>query len=530
MKLATRIALGYAVMITVAAAATAYCIVTLQLNKKMDQQLQDSYLPLYLKLKDLDVTSRDAAKLTNHWIFQPNSLEKTALANLHDKEYPLLRQGLKAILQRSKDDHVDSVQLALSLFDAIVEAQRRIRTTLNLDSQYANDKVVDEAISIWNNAVCPACTTFDLVLAQLLYRQKNQISRLQFNKEFADTVLSELLLVMIAIFAIASVGAWVYARSSIAAPIVQAKDLIVSLSRGKLVDIKTSPRHDEIGEMMRAMQDFTTGMNSKLQFADHIGNGNYNDSFQPLGTDDVMGKALMNMRDQLKKRDAELDRLVYSASHDLRSPIASVKGLSGLIRLDHSANNVNQCLNLIDQSMDRLDTVIHEIVDFFRNARADVREEWFDLEQLIHSTIASFSAEEDYARIHFDVQVRKDHRMTRSDRTRFAIIVRNLISNAIHFHTRKGMAWVMVHVWVDSHITLSVEDNGIGIPKEFHARVFDMFFRGHESRSGSGLGLYVLKEVVSSLSGTVTLQSELGQGTHFNVRIPLKKATQTPIQ
>jgi signal transduction histidine kinase len=525
MKLATRIASGYAIMITVAAAATAYCIVTLQLNKKMDEQLQDSDLPVYLMLKDLDAVSRDAAKLTNHWIYQPNMLEKAALANLHDKEYPKLRKRLKAVLHQSKNTHADSVQLALSLFDAIVEAQRRVRTTLNLDSRYADDKVVDDAISIWNNAVCPACATFDLFLSQLLNRQKNQIDRLQFDKELADTVLSELLLVMIAVFAIASVGAWIHARSSVAAPIVQAKDLIISLGRGKLVDVKSSPRHDEIGEMMRAMRDFTTGMNAKLQFAEHIGNGNYNDSFQPLGSDDVMGKALINMRDQLKKRNADLDRLVYSASHDLRSPIASVKGLSGLIRLDGAANNVNQCLDLIDQSMDRLDGVIHEIVDFFRNARADVREEWFDLELLIHNTIASFSAEEDFARIHFDVQVQKDHRMIRSDRARFAIIVKNLISNAIHFHTRKGMALVMIHVSVDTHIALSVEDNGIGIPKEFHGRVFDMFFRGHESRSGSGLGLYVLKEVVSSLSGTVTLHSELGQGTHFNVRIPLKSTT-----
>jgi len=522
MKLATRIALGYAVMITVAAAATAYCIVTLQLNKKMDQQLQESYLPLYLTLKDLDAISHDAAKLTNHWIYQPNAVEKTALANLHDKEYPRLRQGLKTILRRSKNNHADSVQLALSLFDTIIEAQRRVRTTLSHDSRYADDKIVDEAISIWNNAVCPACTTFDMFLSQLLSRQKRQIDRLQFDKELADTVLSELLLVMIAVFAISSIGAWIYAKNSIAAPIVQAKSLIVSLSRGKLVDIKTDSRNDEIGEMMHAMRDFTTGMNAKLQFAEHIGNGKYNDSFQPLGSDDVMGKALMNMRDQLKKRNAELDRLVYSASHDLRSPIASVKGLSGLIRLDHAAHNLNQCLDLIDQSMDRLDTVIHEIVDFFRNARAEVCEERFDLEQLIHQTIASFSTEEDFTRIHFDVQVRKDHRMVHSDRTRFAIILRNLISNAIHFHTRKGIAWVMVHVWVDSHITLSVEDNGIGIPKEFHDRIFDMFFRGHESRSGSGLGLYVLREVVCSLSGTVTLQSEPGQGSHFNVRIPLK--------
>ena len=109
-----------------------------------------------------------------------------------------------------------------------------------------------------------------------------------------------------------------------------------------------------------------------------------------------------------------------------------------------------------------------------------------------------------------------------SDKGRINILLNNLISNAIRYQNPE-----VLNPIVDVEINMSdtstgiiVKDNGIGIDKENQIKIFDMFFRVAENSVGSGLGLYLVKEIVDKLEGKINLDSEIGVGTKFSVVIP----------
>jgi signal transduction histidine kinase len=102
------------------------------------------------------------------------------------------------------------------------------------------------------------------------------------------------------------------------------------------------------------------------------------------------------------------------------------------------------------------------------------------------------------------------------------VIMSNLISNAIRYHdNRKDTQYIRLHAEIkDKAFYLTIEDNGQGIAVEYHNRIFDMFYRANEHSKGSGLGLYIVKEALIKLSGTIHLESAPGVGSTFIVMVP----------
>src|SRR5258707_10237539 len=109
-----------------------------------------------------------------------------------------------------------------------------------------------------------------------------------------------------------------------------------------------------------------------------------------------------------------------------------------------------------------------------------------------------------------------------NDGARMRVVLSNLIANAIRYHDhRKDQKYIKIyHHITESSFSLHVEDNGQGIPPEIHTKVFDMFYRGNESSQGSGLGLYIVKETLDKLSGTIQLCSIPRQGSTFSISVP----------
>ena len=114
-----------------------------------------------------------------------------------------------------------------------------------------------------------------------------------------------------------------------------------------------------------------------------------------------------------------------------------------------------------------------------------------------------------------------------TDKNRLNIILNNLISNAITYQDpSKNDPLVNIKVDMsDTETNIIVKDNGIGISKELQEKIFDMFFRGSENSDGSGLGLYIVKESVEKLNGTINVRSVPGKGSEFRVLIPNKQVS-----
>lgn len=232
-------------------------------------------------------------------------------------------------------------------------------------------------------------------------------------------------------------------------------------------------------------------------------------------------QALLNRNEELIKINAELDRFVYSASHDLRAPIASLLGLIEVARLETNLNAILDLLELQKKSLQRMDRFINDIVDHSRNLRLKVEPEEIDFDQMIQTTFEQLQFMENVSRIRKVINI--DQKETfHSSATRIDIILNNLISNAIKYaDLKKADPYLMVSVSCkDGHAEIRVRDNGEGIPAEAQAKIFNMFFRASGKGHGSGLGLYIVKEAIEKIGGKIAVNSQFDEGTEFVVNLP----------
>jgi len=235
---------------------------------------------------------------------------------------------------------------------------------------------------------------------------------------------------------------------------------------------------------------------------------------------DERTNALRVSNEELFIRNNELDRFVYSASHDLSAPLKSILGLITVAQMEKPSPEINKYLDLMRRSVLKLDSFIRDIISYSRNARLSVKKVPISFSALVESVWADHQFTPNVDKIKFQL-VNNIHSEFQSDETRLRIIFNNLISNAIKFHRPNHSPFIKITASeFPEHFEFEVEDNGMGISPDLKNKIFDMFFRATETVQGSGLGLYILKEALSRLNGTVKVESTLGEGTTFLITLP----------
>lgn len=233
-------------------------------------------------------------------------------------------------------------------------------------------------------------------------------------------------------------------------------------------------------------------------------------------------RSVTTKNEELKKINTELDNFVYSVSHDLRSPLLAIKGLINLIfQTSRVDKNVETYLKLAEDSVLRLDATIQEILEYSRNARLDLELKEVDLLTLVNTIFADlkFSAPEG---IELTVSFEGKASMI-TDETRMSVLLKNIIGNAVKYRRNIPDAFVKVNISHGEHSSfISIEDNGQGITQKSLTKVFDMFYRGTSESIGTGLGLYLCKEIVDKFGGTISVNSEWGSGSTFLIEHPHK--------
>lgn len=226
---------------------------------------------------------------------------------------------------------------------------------------------------------------------------------------------------------------------------------------------------------------------------------------------------------ELQKVNEALDRFVYSVSHDLRSPLSSILGLTNLARLSTDPRELDDILKMIQGRVNAQDHFIREIIDYSRNARTEVLTENIDLKSLVDEIVDVLKYNVHAEKIKFVKRV-PDGVIIHSDRIRLTIILSNLIGNAIKYHDpRKDVPFIEIGFSMDNNV-IYVEDNGIGIMIEHREKIFDMFYRGSDRSSGSGLGLFITREAVKTIGGRIEVKSVYGAGSTFSVFLPENRA------
>jgi len=235
---------------------------------------------------------------------------------------------------------------------------------------------------------------------------------------------------------------------------------------------------------------------------------------------DKRTKKLNETIKELDKTVLELDRFVYSASHDLSAPLKSIRGLVQIAKIKNNSGSVDECLSYIETSIGRLEDVIKSLVEYSRNTHNDIIPEAFKLSHLVDDVIneLAFLPETEKVKIYNNVESDAD---IYSDKARYKIILNNLISNGLKYADfEKTDPFIKISYQQKGGTNhLSISDNGIGIAPEYMDKIFNMYYRASEKSQGSGLGLFIIREAVLKLGGTIDVKSEERMGTTFTIKV-----------
>jgi hypothetical protein len=225
--------------------------------------------------------------------------------------------------------------------------------------------------------------------------------------------------------------------------------------------------------------------------------------------------------DALKKKNEELKTFVYKVSHDLKGPVASLIGLLELMhREKKDPHALESYLQMMQTSLQRLDKSIVSLLNFTLSTRTDLLPQQIYIHATIKEIIQSLQAFPGIHEVMIQNSIPEDICLSSIPEI-LQSVLQNFIENAIKYRSRFRQARVHISArWLHNHLSIRIEDNGIGMSPYVKARAFDMYFRGHAEAAGSGLGLYITKHGLEEIGGDVSIDSEEGKGTSILLSLP----------
>lgn len=239
------------------------------------------------------------------------------------------------------------------------------------------------------------------------------------------------------------------------------------------------------------------------------------------------GYDLWKSRVELKERNAELiaaneelEQFVYSASHDLRAPLVSIKGI---LQVAHQepVEKQGEYLQLIDQSVKHLDAFVCDVIDYYQNRKSEVQQEPVDLQALWEAVVDSNGGTIGLKGLNI-VQAENLPTLA-TDRLRFRMVFTNVLTNAIKFQdpTKETSELHLVVHPSSSEVKFEFRDNGIGMDRQTVKQALEMFYRSNRQGEGAGLGLHIVKQAAEALGGEVHIQSQPGVGSSVFLTVPI---------
>lgn len=231
--------------------------------------------------------------------------------------------------------------------------------------------------------------------------------------------------------------------------------------------------------------------------------------------------ALREKTAQLAKANDELEKFVYSASHDLRAPLVSILGILKLAKEENLEGAVAEYFQMIETTVGKLDSFVQNIINYYQNLKKGTLTSNIDFDLLFDEVISTHRHYDGAERMTFEKEINVQGEI-KLDELRLRMILNNLISNSIKYRDRsKPDQYVKFSVSQEgNNVIVSCQDNGVGIDQDSQPKIYDMFYRIAEDDLGAGIGLYIVKEATNKMKGEVALVSEVGTGSTFTIALP----------
>lgn len=226
----------------------------------------------------------------------------------------------------------------------------------------------------------------------------------------------------------------------------------------------------------------------------------------------------------LEKVNKELDNFIYKTSHDIRGPLASLKGMCNVALMDVKDQLALGYLQKLDETATKLNRILTRLLIINQINSAAIHPEPLDMDKVVDDVILLESKKGLPQGFQFKREIQRNM-IFRSDDALIRIILENLIDNTIKFHNDSGRVIPFAHIKIFTagpHMHIHVIDNGVGIALENPDKIFQMFTRASEKSGTGGLGLYLIKQAVTRLGGEVGLQLTAEGFTEFYATLPLE--------
>jgi two-component system phosphate regulon sensor histidine kinase PhoR len=225
--------------------------------------------------------------------------------------------------------------------------------------------------------------------------------------------------------------------------------------------------------------------------------------------------------------------LISNITHELKTPIATVGVAIEALRnfgATQSPEKTKEYLDISASELQRLGLLVDKVlkISMLENKRIELKKESFNMRELVQEVLNIMKLQFEKHHAQVNVNTTGDNFVIEADRLHITSVIYNLLDNALKYSRENPVINVQLSSLPNDILELKISDNGIGISKEFQAKIFDKFFRvptgNTHNIKGYGLGLSYVREILSAHMGFISVESEPGKGSSFSVKLPFKEA------